>query len=55
MYDLAGRRIMELASGSRQAGLHTVMVDGAGLASGIYMIRLKAGDTRSQWKVALVK
>jgi len=55
VYDLAGRRISELAKGRQQAGSYTVTFDGSGLASGVYMIRLEAGGNKSQWKVALVK
>ncbi len=54
LYNLAGQRVAELASGRRDAGTYTVYWDGRGddggvLASGVYLYRLEAGaraDTR---------
>ena len=55
VYDLTGRRIVELAKGERQVGIHSLLFDGSCLASGVYLVRLEAGGETLQWKVALVK
>ena len=55
VYDLSGRRVSELASGRQEAGIHAMIFDGSGFASGVYMVRLETGSSKSQWKVALVK
>ncbi len=55
VYDLSGRRVADLINGSQSAGMHTVIFDGSGLPSGVYMVRLEAAGQNSQWKVALVK
>ncbi|MEX0600602.1 MAG: T9SS type A sorting domain-containing protein, partial [Rhodothermales bacterium] len=40
LYDMLGRRLRVLYDGSVSEGaLHTITVDGAGLASGIYLLR----------------
>jgi len=55
VYDLSGRLVAELVSGRIQAGVHTVVFDGSGLASGVYMLLYEAAGHTSQMKVALVK
>jgi hypothetical protein len=40
VYDVLGRKVVELISGWRNAGLHEVTFDGSGLASGVYIYRL---------------
>jgi len=55
VYDLWGRTVAELVSGRAQAGSHTAMFDGSGLASGVYMLRYAASGYTSQMKVVLVK
>jgi len=55
VYDLSGRLVAELVSGRAQAGVHTVVFDGSGLASGLYLLRYEAAGHTSQMKVALVK
>jgi hypothetical protein len=54
-YDVSGRRIAELSSGRQSAGVHTVMFDGNGIPSGVYMLRLQSAGQSSMMKVMLVK
>jgi len=44
IYDLLGREIQTLIDDFRQAGVHTMYFDPAGLCSGIYFYRLYVGD-----------
>ncbi len=39
VYDLLGRRVLNVASGARGAGRHTVELDTGALASGVYAVR----------------
>ena len=55
VYDVLGRRVATLENGRRQAGRHTLRLDGGSLPSGVYFGRLKAGEqTRSQ-KITVVR
>jgi hypothetical protein len=44
-----------LVNGWRDAGVHEVMFDGSGLASGVYIYHLDAGVFQAQGKMLLVK
>lgn len=61
VYDLLGRRVRTLASGERrEAGTHTLRWNGEGgggapLASGVYFVRLTAGDVTRSEKVVRVQ
>ncbi len=55
VYDVTGRRVAQLENGMQQAGSHTVSFDGSRLASGIYLYRLRAGDTVLNRSMLLVK
>jgi hypothetical protein len=55
VYDMAGRVTAELAVGKFNAGLHKVVFDASKLASGTYIIRLKAGEFTSAIKTVLMK
>ena len=60
VYDVLGRRVRTLFGGRCRAGWHRLVWDGmdeAGrpMASGIYMIRMKAGDFRSTLKMTLIR
>ncbi|MEM6784236.1 MAG: T9SS type A sorting domain-containing protein, partial [Bacteroidota bacterium] len=43
VYDLLGREVATLADGRIEAGTHTMMLDGRGLPSGVYVVRLETG------------
>ncbi|MBT3232519.1 MAG: T9SS type A sorting domain-containing protein, partial [Calditrichaeota bacterium] len=55
LYDLAGRQVADIVSGSAQAGQHTFTVDGAGLSSGVYVVQLQANEKVSKRKLTLIK
>jgi len=55
VYDLSGRLVSELMSGRQSSGVHTVLFDGTGMPSGVYMLRLQSGGHSSLMKVMLVK
>ncbi|MCF7810711.1 carboxypeptidase regulatory-like domain-containing protein [bacterium] len=54
-YDISGRRVADLTSGRQVSGVHTVMFNGKDMPSGVYMLRLQAGEQNSLMKVMLVK
>ncbi|RMF64848.1 MAG: T9SS C-terminal target domain-containing protein, partial [Bacteroidetes bacterium] len=55
VYDVAGRRVATLAEGTYPAGTHRVTWEAGGLASGVYLYRLEAGDFVQTRKMMLVK
>ena len=55
VYDISGRVVAELANGKFEAGYHKLNFDGSNLASGVYFVKLKAGDFVSVNKAMLVK
>jgi len=55
VYDPAGRKVRTLVDGWRAAGVHEVRFDGAALVSGIYLVRLEAGEYRAVEKLVLLK
>jgi hypothetical protein len=44
VYDLLGRRVAVPVNRSLPAGVHRVSFDGTRLPSGIYLVRVHAGD-----------
>jgi hypothetical protein len=55
VYDTAGRLVTTLTDGWRQAGEHEVTFDGSKLASGLYFVRLQAGEFTAVQKMLLLK
>jgi len=55
LFDLSGRRIFDLVFGHRNAGQYAVVIDGSSLASGVYLVQLKANGDVSRSKITLVK
>lgn len=44
LFDLLGKRVQTLYNGPAEPGTHTIGLSGSGLASGIYLYRLRAGQ-----------
>jgi hypothetical protein len=55
VYDLLGRKIELLLSEKRQAGIHEVVWNAKDAPSGIYLIRLEAGEYTETKKLILQK
>jgi hypothetical protein len=55
VYDVSGRKVVDLVNGWRDAGMHAVTFDGSNLASGIYIARLSSGELVSTQKLLLIK
>ena len=59
VFDVLGRRVATLVRGERSAGQYTVTwspgEDGSSLASGIYFVRLKAGDAVQSRRITFVR
>ncbi len=60
VYDLAGRLVTVLEHGPRDAGAHAIVwngtdADGRRLSSGVYFVRLLAGETAAVRKMVMVK
>jgi hypothetical protein len=55
IFDVAGRRITIIDNGPKSEGTHVAQVQGAAMASGIYFVRLAAGNSMSSQKVVLLK
>jgi predicted outer membrane repeat protein len=55
VYDPSGRLVVNLVEGRHDAGSHEVTFDGAELASGVYLVRLKAGESSTVQKLVLLK
>jgi hypothetical protein len=55
VYDLLGRRVAELVHERQVAGKHEVRFNANGLASGIYVYRLKAGSFEQTRRMTLIK
>jgi photosystem II stability/assembly factor-like uncharacterized protein len=55
VYDLLGRNVASLVQSEQSAGTHTAVFDAKGLASGVYLYTLKAGDFTATKSLVLVK
>ena len=55
VYDISGRLVAQLINGWRDAGIHELAFDAAGLSSGIYFYRLEAGGHLACGKLLLMK
>jgi len=54
-YDMNGRKIAQLVNGELKAGYHSLVWQAGHLPSGIYIIRVNAGDEILSRKVVLLK
>ncbi len=60
MYNLTGQKVATLALGLREAGTYALRWDGRdddgrGLASGVYLYRLEAGERVATRKLLLIR
>ena len=55
VYDISGKLVSELINDRLNAGIHSVIFNGAGLTSGIYFYSITAGDFVSVKKLMLLK
>ena len=55
LYDISGRQVMTLLSGVRQAGVWSTTLNGSNLSSGVYFVKLTAGEVLMSEKVVLIK
>ena len=55
VYDVLGREVARLVDGEMEAGHHTVVFEGRGLASGIYVYRTFSGAFEQHRTMLLVK
>ncbi|MCH8487586.1 MAG: T9SS type A sorting domain-containing protein [Candidatus Cyclonatronum sp.] len=55
VYNVLGRRVAVLVSGTQPAGYHTIQFDASRLASGMYLYRLQAGSVVQTHKMMLVR
>jgi hypothetical protein len=55
VYNVAGREVATLVNGWRDAGNHEITFDATGLASGLYIYQLSAGDFHATGKMMLTK
>jgi hypothetical protein len=55
IYDIRGQLVTTLVDGHRDAGIHEVVFDASGLASGIYLAHIEAGSRSSVQKLMLLK
>ena len=55
VFNVTGQHISTLVSETKRPGLHTVQWDASALSSGLYIVKLEAGDARKHQTVTLVK
>lgn len=55
VFNLRGQKVATLVNGQQAAGEHEVSFDGSGLASGIYLYKLKAGSFQQTRKMVLMR
>ncbi|MCX6640699.1 MAG: T9SS type A sorting domain-containing protein [bacterium] len=55
VYDISGKKVAELMNGMREAGSHEVTFDASGLAAGVYVYHLQAGEYTGVQKMVLLK
>jgi hypothetical protein len=53
LYDLAGKKVMDLVNGNQGLGTHVISSDLSGLNAGIYLCRLEAGEQSAVVKVSI--
>ena len=55
IYDVLGRRVVELVNARQPEGTHEATLDASALAPGVYVIQLRAGDETRTTRVTVVR
>jgi hypothetical protein len=55
VYNALGQKVAELVNTILPAGQHKIIFDAKGLASGIYIVKMKAGNFTETRKMNLLK
>lgn len=55
LFTLLGHRLQPLLEEIRHPGRHVFLLDGTSLPSGVYIVRLTAGESRVQQKIVILK
>ena len=55
VYDVLGKRVAVLADGVLEAGVHTAQLDAAGLANGVYVVRVETAQGVRAQRVTVVR
>ena len=55
LYDAAGRKVQQLASGNYEAGDHSIPINSTGLAAGVYFLRLESSNSSVSGKMVKTK
>jgi hypothetical protein len=55
VYDLLGAKIAELLDETSGTGEHSITLNGSGLASGTYLLRMSTGNSSQSLKIVLLK
>ena len=55
VFNTLGQQVATLVQGEQEAGFHEVQFDGSGLASGVYLYRLRAGEFVQTRKLLLLQ
>jgi photosystem II stability/assembly factor-like uncharacterized protein len=55
LLDILGREVMDIASGSYGAGIHSVHLNASNLSTGVYIYKLTADNFQSSKKLVLIK
>jgi len=55
LFDLTGRIVADIASGTMKTGLHTYSLEGSFLTSGVYIVQLQSSGGISKHKLTLLK
>jgi hypothetical protein len=53
VFNILGRRVGTLASGTVPPGRHEVLMDGLGLSSGVYIVRMEADAYAAARRIVL--
>jgi len=55
VYNIGGAKVTTLVDDSFPAGIHTVVWDASGFSAGVYLCKMKVGDSVKTKKLLLLK